>query len=173
MKRFLDFLPFAIFLLLSILLYLLLAQNLKLSQQQPDFSTDRALPEFNIAGSARRPHIAGLSSADIQGASLLHITASWCGVCKIEHPLLMKLSKKIPIYGIAWKDEFGPLSAWLDRAGSPYERIGADDGKLAIELGVTGTPETFVISKDRRIIAHIKGPLTDEMVEREILPRIK
>lgn len=164
MKRFLYFLPFAVFALLSVMLYILLQQNLKLSQAAPNVSVDRPLPEFTIDG---------LKSSDIQGASLLHITASWCAVCKIEHPLLLELSKRIPIYGIAWKDKPEALRAWHDQAGNPYTKLGFDNGTLAIELGLTGTPESFVINKDRRIIAHIKGPLTDEMVEREVLDRLK
>lgn len=164
MKRILYFLPFVIFLIITVMLYILLQQNLKLSQKMPDVSIDRPLPEFAIQG---------LETADIKGASLIHFTASWCAVCKIEHPLLMQLSRTIPIYGVAWKDKPEAILEWHKQAGNPYAKLGYDDGKLAIELGLTGTPETFVISKDRRIIAHIKGPLTDEMVEREILSRLK
>lgn len=164
MKRILYFLPFAVFLVITVMLYILLQQNLKLSQATPDVSIDRSLPEFAIQG---------LKSSDIKGASLIHITASWCAVCKIENPLLMQLSKTISIYGVAWKDDPKALEEWHRQAGNPYKKLGFDDGKLAIELGATGTPESFVISKDRRIIAHIKGPLTDEMVEREIVSRLK
>ena len=164
MKQFLYFLPFAVFLIITVMLYILLQQNLKLSQATPDVSINRPLPEFAIQG---------LKTADIKGASLIHFTASWCAVCKIEHPLLIQLSKTIPIYGVAWKDRPEAIREWHKQAGNPYTKLGYDDGKLAIELGLTGTPETFVISKKRRIIAHINGPLTDEMVEREIVSRLK
>jgi len=132
--------------------------------QPPAVEVDRPLPEFAIQG---------LSSADIKGASLIHITASWCAMCKMEHPLLMQLAKKIPIYGVAWKDKPEALQAWLKQAGNPYKNFGMDDGMFALELGITGAPESFLISKNRRIIAHFKGPLTEEQIDRDILSRLK
>jgi cytochrome c biogenesis protein CcmG/thiol:disulfide interchange protein DsbE len=164
MKRWVYFLPLILLIALAAMLYSLLQQNLKMVTQPPSVVVDRALPSFAING---------LSNNDIKGASLLHITASWCAACKIEHPLLVKLAKKIPIYGVAWKDKPEALQTWLKQAGSPYQKIGYDDGMLGLELGISGTPESFLISKDRRIIAHFKGPLTEDQIEHDILDRLK
>lgn len=164
MKRVFYFLPLAVFLVLVLLLFVLLERNLALSNQTAPVAMDRALPRFSIPG---------LQDRDIKGASLLHVTASWCAVCKIEHPLLMQLAKRIPVYGIAWKDQPEALNAWLKRAGNPYMKLGFDKGALGVELGLTGTPESFLISKDRRIIAHFKGPLSEAQIEQEILEKLR
>ena len=164
MNRLIYFLPLAVLVILAILLCALLQKNLMQIQQPPAVEVDMALPDFKIPG---------LVQSDIKGASLLHITASWCAVCKIENPLLLELGKKIPIYGIAWKDKPEALQAWLKQAGNPYQKIGFDEGMLGLELGISGTPESFLISKDRRIIAHFKGPLTPEQIEHDILARLK
>ena len=164
MRRWVYFLPLITLIALAGMLYSLLQQNLKMMERPPSVEMDRALPTFAIKG---------LGSNDIKGASLIHITASWCAVCKIEHPLLIELAKKIPIYGIAWKDKPEALQAWLKQAGDPYKKMGYDDGMFGLELGISGTPESFLISKDRRIIAHFKGPLTEEQIEHDILDRLK
>lgn len=164
MKRIAYYLPLAVLTLLAVLLFMLLQRNLARMEQPPSVIEDRAMPEFVIKG---------LRSEDIKGPALIHITASWCPICRVEHPLLMKLAKKIPIYGVALKDKPEALHLLLKKAGNPYKKIGFDDGMLGLELGISGTPETFLISKERHIIAHFKGPLTEENIERDILARVK
>jgi cytochrome c biogenesis protein CcmG/thiol:disulfide interchange protein DsbE len=157
------YLPLVVFLVLVLLLFVLLQRNLQLSNQTVPARLDRPLPEFTIPG---------LKDEDIRGAALLHVTASWCAVCKIEHRTIMQLSKKIPVYGIAWKDQPEALNAWLKREGSPYMKLGFDEGALGVELGLTGTPESFLISKNRRIIAHYKGPISETQIA-EILEQLR
>lgn len=165
MKRLIYFLPLAFFILLAVMLMLLLKENVATSQtSQPETRTDLPLPVFALDS---------FKSADIKGYALLHVTASWCAVCKIEHPLLMALSKKLPIYGIAWKDRKPTIDAWLKQAGNPYRKLAMDNGSVSVELGITGTPESFLISPQGRIIAHFRGPLTQELVQQEILERIR
>lgn len=118
----------------------------------------------------------GLSSADLRGhVSLVHVFASWCVACREEHPLLMALKQRgiVPINGIDYKDKPADAAAWLAAMGDPYARIGADlNGRVAIDWGVYGVPETFVIGRDARIAFKQVGPITAEVLERKILPLI-
>ena len=80
---------------------------------------------------------------------LLNIWASWCSTCRLEHPILIDIAKRqhIPIYGIDYKDSRAQAITWLKQYGNPYQKIGFDEnGQAAINLGVYGTPETFIIN---------------------------
>ena len=132
----------------------------------PSQLINRPLPDFDL------PAIEGLSeglSADhIKGegeVALVNVFASWCVSCHIEHPVLMKLTKAnaVPIYGLNWKDKPGDGIAWLERYGNPYRAVGDDrEGRVAIDLGVTGAPETFVIDKKGRVRFKVTGPITEQ-----------
>ena len=118
----------------------------------------------------------GLSSVDLKGTvSLVNVFASWCVACREEHPLLMALKKNgtVPINGINYKDKPADAAKWLATMGNPYTRIGADlDGRVAIDWGVYGVPETFVISRDARISFKQIGPITSKVLESTILPLV-
>ena len=117
----------------------------------------------------------GFSSADLQGhVSLVNIFASWCGPCRTEHPVLNALAraKRVPIYGINYKDKPDAALAWIAELGNPYARIGADDGRVGIDWGVYGVPETFIVDRAGRIRYKHVGPLTQNDVERTILPLV-
>jgi len=104
------------------------------------------------------------------------VFASWCVSCHVEHPLLMELAAvgDIPIYGLNWKEKPGDGKAWLDRFGNPYELIGDDqNGRVAIDLGVTGAPETFVVDKDGRVRYVYVGPITPRAWEETLQPLIE
>jgi len=140
----------------------------------PSVLIDRPMPEFALSSlQSKEP---GLSRADLAGrVSLVNVFASWCGICVVEHPTLMKLSasQSVPIYGINWKDAPGSGQAWLTRYGDPYLKKGADaNGRLAIELGVTGAPETFVVDRSGRIRYKQIGAITDEVWEEKLKPLI-
>ncbi|HVH73934.1 MAG TPA: DsbE family thiol:disulfide interchange protein [Stellaceae bacterium] len=119
----------------------------------------------------------GLSSADLRGkVSLVNVFASWCVSCREEHPLLMRLKAEgaVPIYGIDYKDKPDDAMRWLARMGDPYARAGADlDGRVAIDWGVYGVPETFVVDRRGRIAFKEIGPITPEVLDRTILPLIQ
>jgi cytochrome c biogenesis protein CcmG, thiol:disulfide interchange protein DsbE len=106
----------------------------------------------------------GLSSADLTGeVSLVNVFASWCVACREEQPLLMQLraAGTVPVHGLDYKDEPDNAASWLNTMSDPYTRTGADrDGRVAIDWGVYGVPETFVITKDGRIAHKQIGPLT-------------
>jgi cytochrome c biogenesis protein CcmG/thiol:disulfide interchange protein DsbE len=118
----------------------------------------------------------GLSSEDLKGeVSLVNVFASWCVACLEEHPLFMRLKRDgiVPIHGLNYKDAPEDAAAWLDRHGDPYTRTGADrDGRVAIDWGVYGVPETFVIDRDGRIAYKHIGPLNERVLEETVLPLI-
>jgi cytochrome c biogenesis protein CcmG, thiol:disulfide interchange protein DsbE len=119
----------------------------------------------------------GLSSADLAGEVLLvNVFASWCVACRQEHPLLLQMKAEaiLPIHGLNYKDRPDDAAKWLDTMGDPYTRTGADiDGRVAIDWGVYGVPETFVITKDGRIAYKQIGPITPEALKDTILPLVR
>lgn len=108
-----------------------------------------------------------------QTGGLINIFASWCIPCHAEHPLLMELKEKynIPIYGINWKDAPDQAKKMILYGGNPYQAIGQDpDGLLALHLGITGIPETYVVNKQGMITHKVIGPLNKDLIEQELLP---
>ena len=92
---------------------------------------------------------------------IINFFASWCPPCKVEHPNLMKLSKKFKIYGIAKKDSDIKIKNWLEKAGNPFEAIGHDyDGSAGINWGVYSLPETFIVNNYGKIVYKHVGPIT-------------
>lgn len=119
------------------------------------------------------PGAAGYSTADWKGgAYLVNFFASWCVPCRAEHALLMRLTaEKIPVVGIAYKDRAEAISAFLKQFGDPFHLVVTDaDGRAAIDWGITGVPETFLIDADGRIRFHQAGPLTETVITNRIIP---
>ena len=135
----------------------------------------KAIPEFELPPIEGRD--AGFSSADLHGqVSIMNVWASWCVPCRVEMPLLMELAadSTVPIYGINFKDEGDAALAFLAELGDPYERIGADrSGRVAIDWGVYGLPETFVIDAEGRIAYKHVGPFDRTSLEEDILPVVR
>ena len=115
-----------------------------------------------------------MTQNDIQGPALLNVFASWCPSCYVEHPYFMQMQANnlIPIYGLNYKDERQDGMKFITDLGNPYTEIIFDiDGRLGIELGVYGAPETFVIDKNNQIIYRHVG-VVDERVWTEIMQPI-
>ena len=111
---------------------------------------------------------------DLEGTYLINVWASWCITCRVEHNFLTKLdSKNIPIIGLNYKDEKKDAINWLNRFGDPYKFIIHDyKGELALDLGVTGAPETFLLN-DGKIIAHYRGEVNEMIWDDVFKPIIK
>jgi cytochrome c biogenesis protein CcmG/thiol:disulfide interchange protein DsbE len=144
-------------------------------RELPSALIGRPVPQFALPPVKGRT--LGLSSADLVGeVSLVNVFASWCTACRYEHPLFMKLKAQggVPIHGLDYKDKPDDAAEWLDRLGDPYTRIGADiDGRVAIDWGVTGVPETFVIDRQGRIVYKQVGPIDQTILGETILPLIE
>lgn len=117
-----------------------------------------------------------LSAAQLQepGVKLVNYWASWCAPCRAEHPVLMEIAETIPVYGVNYKDDPAKASNFLVDLGNPYAAIGADQtGRNAIEWGVYGVPETYVIDGAGIVRLRYAGPITREIYRTRILPIIE
>ncbi len=141
----------------------------------PSALIGKSVPVFSLPPVKGRE--LGLSNTDLNGeVSLVNIFASWCVACREEHPLLMQLKagRAMPVHGLNYKDEPDNAARWLNSMGDPYTRTGADrDGRVAIDWGVYGVPETFVVSRDGRIAYKHIGPLTAKDLEGTVLPLVR
>jgi cytochrome c biogenesis protein CcmG/thiol:disulfide interchange protein DsbE len=119
----------------------------------------------------------GLSSEDLAKGevTLLNAWASWCTPCRAENGVLLGLKQRgIKIHGLVYKDKATPARDFLSELGDPFDRLGFDaDGRVGIDWGLTGVPETYVVDGKGVIIAKHVGPLDDRAVETQILPAIK
>ncbi len=161
--------PLAIFVVLVVFLWIGLDRD---PREVPSPLIGKAAPAFRLA----ELHQAGqtLSNDDLKGKVwLLNVWASWCVSCRIEHPLLLEASqsKVIPIYGLDYKDKPEDARAWLEQHGNPYTTSIVDrDGRVGIDYGVYGVPETFLIDKNGVIRYKQVGPITAEAWQQKILP---
>jgi len=159
MKKFL--IPISMFVLLG----LLLAYGLKLDPRKiPSPLVDKPLPAFTLP-TLENPK-KSLSNADLKGkVVLINVWASWCAACKQEHPVLMALAreKQVPIIGLNYKDKREDATHMLRTEGNPYDVSIVDaDGRVGIDWGVYGVPETFVIDKQGIIRYKHIGPVSAE-----------
>jgi cytochrome c biogenesis protein CcmG/thiol:disulfide interchange protein DsbE len=172
MRRFTGFLPLVLFGVMAIYFALGLRED---PSEIPSQLIDQPLPEFALGPIEGFEN--GLSNDDFEGeVILLNVFGSWCPPCIIEHPMLMQISRsgEIPLYGIDWKDPPGAGAAWLERNGNPFIRVGNDfEGHLAIDLGITGAPETFLIDRLGRVRYRHVGVITTEDWRNVLLPMIK
>ncbi|MFM8330118.1 MAG: DsbE family thiol:disulfide interchange protein [Candidatus Methylumidiphilus sp.] len=153
-----------------------LAVGLKLDPREvPSPFIGKPAPAFTLPQLAEPDKTLG--SADFKGqVSLFNIWASWCVSCLQEHPLLVELSKQniLPIYGLNYKDQRAEGLDWLRRhGGNPYTASAFDaDGRVGIDYGVYGVPETFVIDKQGVIRHKHTGPITPQAWQQTLLPLI-
>jgi len=110
------------------------------------------------------------------GVTLINLFASWCTPCLVEHPQLKALVQEhdVRIIGIAWNDTPDAVRAFLKTHGNPYREVYLDStGDNAIALGLRGVPESYLVGADGRILYHLAGPLTAQVVEKELLPLLE
>jgi cytochrome c biogenesis protein CcmG/thiol:disulfide interchange protein DsbE len=169
MMRFI--LPFVIFVILAVFLFVGLNLDPRevpsplVGKPAPAF----VLPQLNAAGKQFSPN-------DMRGKVwLLNVWASWCVSCEAEHPVLMELARLniVPIYGLDYKDKRELAQAVLQRRGDPYVLTASDtDGRVGIDYGVYGVPETYVIDKQGVIQYKQIGPVTPQNLREKILPLV-
>ncbi|MCR5882795.1 DsbE family thiol:disulfide interchange protein [Rhizobacter sp. J219] len=169
-KRYL-LIPLALFMVLAVFLAIGLNRD---PREVPSPLVGKPAPAFTLP----QLHKEGsFSPKDMAGKVwLLNVWASWCVSCRIEHPVLVDLAKRkiAPIVGLDYKDQRPEALAWLARHGDPYELSAVDaDGRVGIDYGVYGVPETYVIDKAGVIRFKQIGPVTPEVLQKKILPLIE
>lgn len=170
MRRLLFLLPLAAFVIVAGWFAYGLTRD---PSRLPSALLDRPVPDFQLAAlpGADRP---GFQAAELRGkVALVNVFASWCVPCRAEHPILMRLAREpgIAIYGISYKDKAEDSVKFLRELGNPYAAIGHDEsGRVGIEWGVYGVPETFIVDRDGRIRHKQVGPITAKDLNETILP---
>jgi cytochrome c biogenesis protein CcmG/thiol:disulfide interchange protein DsbE len=168
------FLPVIIFVALG----LLLAAGLRIADHKSEIPSPligKPLPPFELPVLGQPERV--LTNEDLVGQPfLLNVWASWCPTCRIEHPFIADLAESgaLRVIGFNYKDELDDAQAWLARFGDPYDITLQDySGRYAIDLGVYAAPESFLVDADGTIIFKQIGAVTPEIIEQEILPRIR
>jgi cytochrome c biogenesis protein CcmG/thiol:disulfide interchange protein DsbE len=148
----------------------------------PSALIDKPVPEFTLPGldglkSAGAP-VPGLAAADLRGGrpTLVNVWASWCGPCRQEHPLLMELSRRgdLRVAGINYKDQAENARRFLGLHGNPFAAVGVDPaGRAAVDWGVYGVPETFLVDGKGVIVFKWVGPLTPAAVAERLAPALQ
>ena len=165
-------LPLGVFAALVALLGVGLGLN---PREVPSPLVGKPVPEFTLA-QLRDPE-KSLSRADLEGRPvLLNAWATWCVECRREHPVLVEIARsgQVPVYGLNYKDERPAAIQWLERLGDPYVASGFDgDGRVGIDLGVYGLPETFLVDAYGTIVHKHIGPINRDIWEREFVPALR
>lgn len=169
MMRFI--LPFVVFMILAAFMYVGLGLN---PHEVPSPLIGKPAPTFTL------PQLHDpkkqFSSQDMKGKVwMLNVWASWCVSCKEEHPLLVALAEQkiLPIYGLDYKDKREDAELWLKKGGDPYTLSAMDsEGRIGIDYGVYGVPETYVIDKKGVIRYKQIGPITSQSLSENILPLV-
>ncbi len=165
-------LPLLIFIIIVVFLWRGLSRN---PHRVPSPFINRALPKFN-AETLKHPNKV-ITNQDLKGhVSLLNVFATWCLSCRAEHPVLMEIhnSHLVKIYGLNYKDQRQLAESWLIKFGNPYSEVIYDPkGTVGINLGVYGTPETFIIDAKGIIRYKYIGPISPEEWRDTIKPEVE
>lgn len=160
-----------LFVFLVLVMFLAIGLN-RDPREVPSPLINKAAPAFNLP-QLKEP-AKTFSAVDMRGKVwLLNVWASWCVTCRDEHPLLLEYAKQgvVPIYGLNYKDERADALAWLNELGDPYVLSAADlDGRVGIDYGVYGAPETYLIDQAGTIRFKQIGPVTTDVWTKKIVP---
>ncbi|MBW8186465.1 DsbE family thiol:disulfide interchange protein [Shewanella nanhaiensis] len=171
-KRLVLFIPLVLFLVMGVFLY----KGLFLNPQKLDSALEgKPVPAFQLERLEDRNEI--ITNESLKGeVALLNVWATWCPSCKYEHPYLMRFARQgiLPIYGINYRDERGMAIRELNREGDPYTKnIFDHDGRLGLDLGVYGAPESYLIDHNGIIRYRYAGPIDQRVWSETLLPMIK
>jgi DsbE subfamily thiol:disulfide oxidoreductase len=171
-KRLAGFAPFAVFTALLVVIWVTLASGGARNENFVTGLLGKPAPAFSLPALGQGPPITPATYAGER--YLVNFFASWCTPCRYEHPWLMELDAAgVTIVGVAYKDAPEKARAFLARDGDPYAVVGLDPtGRLGIELGIAGVPETFVIDENGVILALHRGPITEDVLRKKILPAL-
>lgn len=140
----------------------------------PSALIDKPVPDFDLP--PLLDDTPGLATADFGGkVALVNVFASWCIPCRAEHPIITRLAEEgvVEVYGLNWKDKKADATAWLKELGNPYHRIGHDlSGRVGIDWGVYGVPESYLIDKAGRIRYKHVGPIFSDTLKETLMPLI-
>ena len=166
MQRWRLYLPLIVFAALGTLLW----RGLSLDPNyMPAALEDRQLPEFRVPTLEQRE----VSRADLLGeVALINVWATWCPSCHAEHAYLNQLAREgVPIFGINYKDEAAAARRWLEQKGDPYRiNLVDENGRLGLDLGVTGAPETYLIDAAGVVHLRYQGPIDERVWRQKIKP---
>jgi cytochrome c biogenesis protein CcmG/thiol:disulfide interchange protein DsbE len=173
-RGWLTVLPVALFLVLAALFYRGLSGD---PGEVPSVLINKPVPDFTLAP-VEALNLPGLSSADLRKGqvTLVNVWASWCVPCRSEHPLLMELAKRedLRIVGINYKDDPENARRFLMTLGIPFAAVGSDvNGRASVDWGVYGVPESFIVDGEGVIRLKWIGPLTQEALKNEIIPKVE
>ncbi|HXC72473.1 MAG TPA: DsbE family thiol:disulfide interchange protein [Pyrinomonadaceae bacterium] len=164
--------PLALFLVLVVFLAIGLTRN---PNELPSALIDKPAPTFRLP-QLKQPDKT-FSAEDMRGKVwMLNVWASWCVACRDEHPFMFEYQKSgaVPIYGLNYKDRPEDALGWLSELGDPYLLSAVDlDGRVAIDYGVYGAPETYIIDKKGTIRLKHVGPVMPDVWEKKILPMVQ
>lgn len=165
------FVPLAVFMLLAAFFWRGLSID---PTYMPSALVDQPMPAFSLPTLADDKRL--VTEDEFKGkVSLLNVWATWCMSCRVEHPYLIELAESgVPIYGVNYKDEVPAAQQWLVKLGNPYELNVVDaDGRLGIDLGVFGAPETYVLDKRGVIRYKHVGVLNEKVWSEKIGPIVE
>ena len=163
--------PLAIFAVIGAFLFVGLQRD---PSYVPSPLIGKQAPEFSLPSLQDASY--KVASKDLEGRVwLLNVWGTWCGGCREEHPVLLQIARQnaAPLIGLDWKDDSAAAIQWLNELGNPYAAVASDqEGRVAIDWGVYGAPETFLIGPDGKVLYKHIAPMTMDVWIREFLPRI-
>ncbi len=169
-------LPFGIFIVLCILFFFQLTSG-RDNSHIPSALIGKSLPDFDLPAleGSSKPGFS-TKTAGNHSLTLINVWASWCAPCRLEHPFVEALAKdkRLRVFGLNYKDKPSTALSFLHELGNPYDAIGVDEsGRVGLDFGVYGVPETFLVNDQGKIVYKFIGPITDKRLKSELLPAIE
>ena len=172
MKKLITLIPLVVLLVICVFVLIYLLSN-KDPNKPPSVLINKTVPSFKSESLFNSSKF--IVTEDLKNKKILiNFFASWCLPCKVEHPLFLELSdnyENLYLLGFNHKDKKEDAKKYLSEEGNPYDFVGIDsNGMIALEFGVFGLPETFLVNEDGKIIYKFMGPITKDIIKNEILP---